>query len=322
MLAGASRPALSPQVDPQNGNTGSQRGKPSAANPEPQAQNRKPRTASPEPQEPQEGPQRLRSPRSSHASLTSAYACRRGLDELAALQYQHAVHARGERQVVRRHQRGDARVSDELQQLVEDVGRGRWIEVAGWLIGQQEPGRVGKRARNGGGLLFAARQWRRLMREAFTQSEHGEQLLGASLTGAAPNTADHLWQQHVLERGKFRQQLVKLVDEAHFGAAHARALRIVEARAVRTVDDHAPPVRGLEQPGDVQQRRLASARWPDQCHGLARIELRRRPLQHGNFPVALAERARETLQLQYGANGGVLHWPAPRAAQASTKPHS
>src|SRR5262249_41601093 len=219
MLAGASPPALSPQVDPQNGNPGSQRGKPRAANPEPQTQSRKPRAASPEPQAHSRKPTAARRQTlkawSSHASLASAYACRRGLDELAALQYQHAVHAGGERQVVRRHQRGDARVSDELQQLVEDVGRGCWIEVAGWLIGQQQLGRVGERARYGGALLLSARQLGGLVREALTQSEHGEQLFGASLTGAARNTADHLWQQHVLERGKFRQQLVKLVDEAH-----------------------------------------------------------------------------------------------------------
>src|SRR5262249_50227670 len=52
---------------------------PSTASPEPQAQKRKPRNASPQPQATAARRQTLKA-WSSHASLASAYACRRGLD--------------------------------------------------------------------------------------------------------------------------------------------------------------------------------------------------------------------------------------------------
>ena len=68
-----------------------------------------------------------------------------------------------------------------------------------------------------------------------------------------------------------------------------------------------PAVRRLEQAGDVQQRRLARARRPDQRHRLARIEVGVAPLQHRDLAVALAEDAVHIAQLQHGAGGGVLH---------------
>ena len=61
---------------------------------------------------------------------------------------------------------------DQLQQLVEDV-RGRLgIEVAGRLVGQQQPRRVGERARDRRALLLAARQLRRTVIEPLAEPHH------------------------------------------------------------------------------------------------------------------------------------------------------
>ena len=62
----------------------------------------------------------------------------------------------GEREIVGGHQSRHSGVPDQLEQLVEDVCRRGRIEVAGRLVRQQQPGRIGQRARDGGALLLAS----------------------------------------------------------------------------------------------------------------------------------------------------------------------
>ena len=73
-----------------------------------------------------------------------------------------------------------------------------------------------------------------------------------------PGPGRALWQRHVLECGELRQQVVELVDKADGVApkpgarAGRRGLRC-PARAAAL----SPRGRDVEQPGDVQERRLA-----------------------------------------------------------------
>jgi hypothetical protein len=82
-------------------------------------------------------------------------------------------------------------------------------------------------------------------------------------------TADHLRDDHVLDRGKFHQQVVKLIDEADLDAADARALRVREDGCRDLIDIDFAGVGLLEQTSDVQKRRLAGAGRRHQRNGLA-----------------------------------------------------
>jgi hypothetical protein len=62
--------------------------------------------------------------------------------------------------------------------------------------------------------------------------------------------------------------MVELVDESDLGAANARTLGVGQRRGRGAVDIDFASVRMLEQPRDVQQRRLTGARGRDQRHGL------------------------------------------------------
>ena len=61
----------------------------------------------------------------------------------------------------------------------EYVVRGAYIEIAGRLVGQQDPRRIGDRTRDGDALLLAARQFRRPMHQAFLKSQIAQQFGGA-----------------------------------------------------------------------------------------------------------------------------------------------
>src|SRR5688572_18403194 len=109
------------------------------------------------------------------------------------------------------------------------------------------------------------------MVEALRQAEPAQQLRRPHLriTLAAP--LDELWDHDVLEGRELGKKLMKLVDETHLGAAHARALVVGHARTVSPVDEYVAAVGRLQKTRDVQQRRLARTRRTDQRHGLSRI---------------------------------------------------
>src|SRR5262249_170544 len=78
------------------------------------------------------------------------------LDE-AALKPQHPVHGFCQFVVVGGDQRSDTGVRNQRKQFIENVASGRWIEVAGWLVRQQNSRFVCQRTGDCGSLLFAAR---------------------------------------------------------------------------------------------------------------------------------------------------------------------
>ena len=86
-------------------------------------------------------------------------------------------------------------------------------------------------------------------------------------------------QRDILERRELRQQVMELVDEADRVAPQPGARR-VGARHRRPEQPHAPGVRGVEQPGDVQQRRLPRPRRRHQPDHLAHREAQARPFEH------------------------------------------
>ena len=94
---------------------------------------------------------------------------------------------------------------------------------------------------------------------------------GGALDGlGALQAADHLRQHDVFERGEFRQQPVRLIDEADIGAADLGSLDVRQARGRGPADIDLAVVGAFEQAGDMQQRRFAGARRRHQRHRLPR----------------------------------------------------
>ena len=73
-----------------------------------------------------------------------------------------------------------AELVDRAAQQVEDLGRGRGVEVAGRLVGEDHRGLGGERARHRDALLLAARQLGRAVGAAVGQRDGLEQALDAA----------------------------------------------------------------------------------------------------------------------------------------------
>ncbi len=100
---------------------------------------------------------------------------------------------------------------------------------------------------------------------------------------------------------------MELVDEAHLHAAHARLLVVGELAALDAVDDHGALVGTLEQPGDMEKRRLAGAGRPEQSDRLAGKERGRRALQHLDAAVPLRVATLEALEAELRLRFRAIH---------------
>src|SRR6202022_169257 len=109
-------------------------------------------------------------------------------------------------------------------------------------------------------LLLAARQFGRPVFDAVAQAQIGQDFGGAFDGLGALEAADHLRQHDIFERGEFRQQPVRLVDEADIGAADLGPLDVGQSGSRRAADIDFAVVGAFEQAGDMQQRRFAGAR--------------------------------------------------------------
>ena len=103
------------------------------------------------------------------------------------------------RVVCREHERGPSRPPDVEQQFHHVLPVGE-IEIAGWLIGQEDRRIVRQRPRDGDPLLLPARQLGRIMVASVCQSHLREQVAPA---GGSISAAGNLHRHHdVLERGQ------------------------------------------------------------------------------------------------------------------------
>ena len=73
----------------------------------------------------------------------------------------------------------EARRPDQLRQRVEHMVRRVRIEIAGRLVGQQDPRHIGDRARDRDALLLAARELGRPVRQPLAEAQIGQQLARA-----------------------------------------------------------------------------------------------------------------------------------------------
>ena len=117
------------------------------------------------------------------------------------------------------------RRADELEQDAENMVGGMQIEIAGRLVRQEDARRIGDRARDCDALLLAARELRRPVQQAVAQAEIGQKLRRAPPRLRSGQPFDHLRQHDVFHRGEFRQQVMRLIDEADLGSGESACAR-------------------------------------------------------------------------------------------------
>src|SRR5262245_4594547 len=128
------------------------------------------------------------------------------------------------------------------------------IEIAGWLVREQEGWIVEHRATERHALLLAARHLRRMVIAALEQGHRTAPPLGVHAGRVTRG------EQHVLERGQRREQQERLEDEPQPPAALATLSRAAQLADPAIAEADFPRVGVLEQAEHVEERALARAR--------------------------------------------------------------
>ena len=194
------------------------------------------------------------------------------------------------------------------RRVVEDAVAGRVVEVAGRLVAEQDPGSLASARAIATRCCSPPESRAGPVPDARRETDPLEQPRRLFPRLPARRRGDHLRQHDVFERRKLRQQMMELVDKADLRAPQHGAPFVVEAAAILAADHHRTAVGTLQEAGDVQHRRLAGARGPDQCHDLAGPQDQVDPVQHDELDSGLLEDAPDRRAARA---------PVPRASASS-----
>jgi hypothetical protein len=170
----------------------------------------------------------------------------------------------------------------QMLQHPQHLAPGGAVERAGGLVAEQHVGLLGHSAGDGDTLLLAAGQLAGEMAAPRAQPHQRQRLVrGHRVAGDLGHQLD------VLLGGERGHEVVELEDEAEMVAPIAGELPVGH-RGQLAVAEPCPPRAGPVEPAeDVEKRRLAAARGPEQHHDLARRQLQVDPAQRVNRRGAL-----------------------------------
>ena len=160
-------------------------------------------------------------------------------------------------------------VAREIREQVEHAVGVLGVEVAGRLVAEEQARSAHEGARDRHALLLAARQARREEVRARREAHLFERSRRPLATALTRRRDVELAEHDVLERGAMRQEVERLEDEADPPAAQPGARKVVERRDVAPLElVHAVGL-AVEEPEDVEQRRLPRPRRSDDGEPLA-----------------------------------------------------
>ena len=177
--------------------------------------------------------------------------------------------AAGDVLVVGDDRQGQRLPREALEQLEHALGVLR-VQVARRLVAQQQARMAHERTGDGGALLLAAREAGGQELGPIGHADAVQRGHGPVSPALAGGAHVQLGQHHVLDDRAVGEQVEGLEDEADPPAAQAGPAEVVELRGVDTLEAVRARRVPVEQPEDVEQRRLARTRRSDDGDPLTR----------------------------------------------------
>ena len=195
-----------------------------------------------------------------------------------------AVEAGGEAGAVGRDEEARAGFAHELEEEVEDRVRRRLVEVAGRLVGEDEPGPMGERPADGDALLLAAGELLGIAPAEAVEAEAGGERglpVGVEAAGEAGLEGE------VGGDVEARDQIELLEDEADPVAAERGAGGVGGAGDQRLADADRAGVGGVEAGDEVEKGALAAPDSPVRARLSPGASARETPRRTGTGPSPL-----------------------------------
>jgi len=208
-------------------------------------------------------------------------------------QLQHSIRAARQRLIVRDDQECRATRPSEREQHRKHLPCCFLVEIARWLICEQQAWLMHERACYRDALLLAARQGVHRSMKTVAETDFREHRDTALTSLCAADAVELEREPDVLldvERGK---QIEELIDEADACTAKQSAVRLAQRRDIATVDFNRAAVRPIDAADDIQEGRLARAAASDDRDSLAAADLRVGLIEHAVNARPLAKAATE-----------------------------
>jgi len=200
--------------------------------------------------------------------------------DAAVAQRNHARTAFGDVRIMGHDQDGRTEPPVQVANQLQDVGARMRIEIAGRLVREKHGGIHRESAGDGAALAFTAGQFVRQVVEAVREANRVQQLARAIVDLLLRPAAQMQRNGNILDRSEGRKEIEKLKNEADLIAAQTSELVVREAAEPRAVHFNLAGRRRIQAADEIQQRRLAGARGPDDGGHLAAR----------NFEVDIVER--------------------------------
>src|SRR3974390_2963915 len=191
--------------------------------------------------------------------------------------------ARGVRRgarIVRHHDDGLALLLIENLDQVQDVLRALAVEIAGRLVAHQQRWVGDERARDGDALLLTAGELGGLVLGAVGEAHELECRLHVALALRARQVREQQRHLDVSLGREHRQQVVELEHESHMPRAPLGELAARELVDTLPGDDHLALIGPIEAADQIEEGRLAHARWPQEREKLPALHLQIERVQH------------------------------------------
>src|ERR1051325_1738844 len=170
-----------------------------------------------------------------------------------------AVGALGVVRVVGDHDDRGLLLTVELAQDLHDLLAHLAVEVARWLVGEQDLRLADERTGGGNALLLCAGELRRGGVDARGEPDAVEDRARASAPLAAEKTSVEEPDLDVVEHAQIGHEVETLEDEPDLGVADLREAPVRERAYLAAVDGHTAARGGVEKSDDVQECALARA---------------------------------------------------------------
>jgi hypothetical protein len=153
--------------------------------------------------------------------------------------------------------------ASEALQNVENQSAGGSVEIAGGLIGQEQPGRMYQSTSDRDALHLSSRKLMRIAVAEAVEFDPAQTLVGGGARIGDPGEQEGQFDIFVDREGV--KELEGLKDEADFVAAENCQSSIVEAGCGRAIDEDGATIGKIHGAGKIEQGGFAAAAASDEC---------------------------------------------------------
>ena len=196
-----------------------------------------------------------------HRSLV-AKAVQSNIAKDTAFEFQYSPAGPGKAAIVRHQNGGEITASAQGIQQRENFFSCRFIQIAGWLVGQQEGGIGNERARDGHALLFAAGKFSGTVVRSVGEPHFIQPFLRHRQRFHPVFSPDQFRHHHIFGTGEFGEQVMLLPNVPDLTIAEYGDFRIGQRGDISAAEANGAAGGPVEAGNQIQQRAFSCAAFP------------------------------------------------------------